>query len=81
MRTPPLDSARSAAGRRLRAARLGAVCAAACAALLAGCAADEGGEPAIDAITIVIPYRPGGGFDRTVDGLHDWRAGMLFQEE
>jgi len=34
--------------------------------LLGGCSSAERPEPAIESISIVIPYRPGGGFDRTV---------------
>jgi tripartite-type tricarboxylate transporter receptor subunit TctC len=41
-------------------------CAVVAAALLAGCGTDDRSEPAVDTITIVIPYRTGGGFDRTV---------------
>jgi tripartite-type tricarboxylate transporter receptor subunit TctC len=36
------------------------------AALTAGCGDPGGPKPAIESISIIIPYRPGGGFDRTV---------------
>jgi len=53
---------------RLRDRRVGArsVWVLAVLAVLASCGDEERGAQAIDAITIVIPYRPGGGFDRTV---------------
>ncbi len=50
-------------GRRVGARSL---CVVIAATLLASCAADDPGDASVETIAIVIPYRPGGGFDRTV---------------